>query len=191
MLLDRIESTSVRVPFQLPDRSPMYLDRYHHQRKFSAITRRVHRRSQQRDQIAVVDGLAFKGPVEENLHADIKHRVRSRHARQLLPAANNLNLADRLERLIGLEDGVLVEEPVIVRGKPERLARSAVPGQERAVGGQVEGGGVEELRRGQVGGEGEDHDLEIAVAASSGAVDEEIVPVEVGARARRDEVEVG
>lgn len=180
------DSNSVRVPLNSP--TGVNLGGHHEQRKFNAVTRRVHRRSQQRDQIAIVNGLACKGPVEENLDTDIKHCVRSRHARQLLPAAENLNLANGLERLVGLEDGVAVEEPVIVRGKAERLARSAVVVQQRAIGGQVEGADVEEVRRGQVG---EDHDLEVAVADSSGAVDEEIVAVEVGARARRDEVEVG
>lgn len=123
------ESTSVRVP--LNSLAAVNLGRHHQQRKFNAITRRVHLWSQQRDQITIVDGLTCKWAVEENLDTDVKHRVRSRHALEL-PADD---LADRIERLIGLEDGIPVEEPVVVLGKPERLAGSAVLAQERAVGG--------------------------------------------------------
>lgn len=143
MPLDRINSTSVRDSI-IPLPPILYLGRLHQQREFDAITRRVHRRSQQWDQIAIVNGLTCKGPVEENLDTDVKYRVRSRHALEL-PADD---LADRLERLVGLEDWVPVEEPVVVLGKPERLARSTVRVQQRAVGGQMEQGDVVELRRG-------------------------------------------
>ena len=181
VLLDKIDSS----PCSFNSLTATNLNRHHQQSEFNTTTRRIHRRSQQRDQITIVDGLASKGPVNENFHTDIKHRVRSRRAPEL-PADN---LAHRLEHLVWLEDGVPVEEPVVVRGETERLALSSVPIHERAVGGQVESGDVNKRRQGQFFDE--DHDLEIAGAASSGTVDDEIVAVEVGARPRCNEVEVG
>ena len=181
VLLDRIDFS----PCPFESLTATNLDGHHQQSKFNTTTRRVHRRSQQRDQITIVDGLASKGSVNENFHTDIKHRVRSRHALEL-PADN---LAHRLEHLVGLEDGVPVEEPVVVRGKPERLPVAPVPVHKRAVGGQVESGGVNERRQGQF--LDKDHDLEIAVAASPGPVDDEVIAVEVGACPRCNEVEVG
>ena len=168
----------------LPDRR-QNLDGYHQQGKFNTTTGCIHRRSQERDQITIIDGLASKGPVNENFHTDIKLRVGSRHALKL--ASNNL--AHRLEHLVWLEDGVPVEEPVVVRGKAERLPVAPRPVHKRAVGGQVESGGFNKRRQGQFFDE--DHDLEIAGAGSPGTIDDETVAVEVGACPRCNEVEVG
>ena len=160
------------------------LNRHNPQSKRHSVTIRVHLRSQQRDQIIIINRLTIKGSTNKNDHADIKHRIRPRHALQL----PGHNLAHRLIHLGHLEDGILVEEPVIERGGTERPPVPSVPGHDRAVGGEMEGGGREAPLRRQVGGE--DHDLEIAVAGSSGAAHVEVLAVEVSAGPRCDEVEI-